>query len=162
MTKIVGALRTGIGILLILMVGLNGVNAFGRFVLKETIVGADEILVFSMIWLVFLGAAVAAWHRKHLSIDLFRPRLPKSWQRALLVTHSLLLAAVCAYIAMQSLDVISQLGRIDQRSMAARIPMTVPHAAIAVGLGLAAVFATVRMLTRPTDRNVDTPRNPTP
>ena len=84
-TAVVGALRTGIGILLILMVALNGANAFGRFILKESIIGADEILVFSMIWLVFLGVAVATWHRKHLSIDLLRPALPHRARRTLLL-----------------------------------------------------------------------------
>ena len=161
MTKIVEALRASIGILLILMVALNGANAFGRFVLQEAIIGADEILVFSMIWLVFLGVAVATWHRRHLSIDLLRPLLPKTAQRALLLMHSLLLAAVCTYIAVQSVSVVSQLGRIDQRSMAAQIPMTLPHAAIAVGLGLAAVFAVIRIFARPANGDVEKPRNPT-
>ncbi len=141
-----GALRLGIGVLLIFMMLLNGANAFGRFVLGRSIVGADEVLIFSMIWLVFLGAAVATWKRRHLSIDLLRPRLARAAQRWFLVLYGLTLALVCLFVAAQSHGVILQLGRIDQRSMAAQIPMTIPHAAVIVGLGLAALFALVQVI----------------
>ncbi len=145
--KVVRGLRVGLGTILILMVLLNGANAFGRFVLNRSIIGADEILVFAMVWLVFLGAAVVTWERRHLSIDLLRPHLPSRAQRWLLATHGIVLAFVCGFVVIQSLSVIEQLGRIGQRSMGAQVPMTIPHAAIAVGLGLAALFALLRLVT---------------
>lgn len=152
-----GGLRLVVGGLLIFMVVLNGANAFGRFVLNQSIIGADEVMIFCMIWLVFLGAAVASWRRKHLSIDLLRPRLPDTVQRWLLILRGLTLAFVCVFVSVQSLSVIEQLGRIGQRSMAAQIPMTIPHTAIAVGLGLAALFAVIQILIVPTD---DDPADP--
>ena len=148
---VAASLRFGVGGLLIFMVALNGANAFGRFVLNQSIIGADEVMVFCMIWLVFLGAAEASWRRKHLSIDLLRPRLPGAVQHWLLVLRGLMLAFVCVFVSVQSLSVIEQLGRIGQRSMAAEIPMTIPHTAIVVGLGLAALFALMQIFIAPTE-----------
>ena len=49
-----------LGLVLLAMVALNVANAAGRHVLQRSILGADEILVFAMAWLVFgLGAALA-------------------------------------------------------------------------------------------------------
>lgn len=139
-------LRVVLGGLLVLMVLLNGANAFGRFVLKQSIIGADEILIFAMAWLVFLGAALVSWEGRHLAIDLIRPSLPPHIRRWLEAVQLLALVFVCVFVGIQSVGVIDQLGRIGLRSMAAQIPMTLPHAAVAVGLALAALFAVLRLV----------------
>ena len=97
--KFVGLLQMVVGTLLIFMVILNAITAFGRFTIGTSITGADEILIFSMIWLVFLGAAIATWRRRHLSIDLLRPRLPSVYRRILGTTHGVLLTLVCVFVA---------------------------------------------------------------
>ncbi|MCG8358254.1 MAG: TRAP transporter small permease subunit, partial [Kiloniellales bacterium] len=53
--------RRLLGLLLIAMVLLNVGNAIGRYVFRRSIDGADEILIFAMAWLVFIGAAVVTW-----------------------------------------------------------------------------------------------------
>ena len=148
-------LRVVLGGLLVLMVMLNGANAFGRFVLKQSINGADEILIFAMAWLVFIGAALVSWEGRHLAIDLIRPSLPRALRRWLEAAHLLAFVFVCLFVVVQSVSVIGQLGNVGLRSMAARIPMTIPHAAIAVGLGLAALFAVLRLVGRRTRQDAD-------
>lgn len=140
-----GRLKLAIGILLVLMVVLNAANAVGRYVFHRSINGADEILVYAMVWLVFLGAAAVTWEARHLRIGFLAAKLPERLQVGLNIIQILTLAGLCLLVCVQSIDVIGQLGKIGQRSMAAEIPMTVPHTAIALGLGLCVLFACLRL-----------------
>ena len=135
------ALRWALGLLLIAMVLLNVANAAGRYLFGRAIAGADELLVFSMVWLVFAGVVLVTAESRHLRLDLgqslFRGRLGAA--RAALI--HLLIAVLCFYVALQSWEIIGRLGQIGQRSMALGIPMVVPHAAIAIGLAVTALVA---------------------
>ena len=63
--KLVGLL---LGLGLIAMVVVNVANAMGRYTGWFSLVGADELLVYGMIWIVMLGAILAARNRDHLSV----------------------------------------------------------------------------------------------
>jgi TRAP-type C4-dicarboxylate transport system permease small subunit len=127
------------------MVGLNVANAAGRHVLGRAILGADEILVFAMAWLVFVGAALVTWDGRHLSVDLIDRALPGPLLRLRAAVELLAVALLAGFVALQSLDVIARLAKVGQVSMAAQIPMTLPHASLAVGFGLAAGLALLRL-----------------
>ncbi|MEM7444991.1 MAG: TRAP transporter small permease subunit [Pseudomonadota bacterium] len=135
------ALRWALGLLLIAMVLLNVANAAGRYLFGRAIAGADELLVFSMVWLVFAGVVLVTAEGRHLRLDLgqslFSGRLGAF--RAALI--NLMIAVLCFYVALQSWEIIGRLGQIGQRSMALGIPMVVPHAAIAIGLAATALVA---------------------
>lgn len=45
----------------IVAVGLNFFNVVGRYVFGITILSADELQIFIMVFMAFLGAAVVAW-----------------------------------------------------------------------------------------------------
>lgn len=149
-------LRWALGLLLIAMVLLNVANAAGRYLFGRAIAGADEVLVFSMVWLVFAGVVLVTADGRHLRLDLaaslFRGRLGHG--RAMVI--DLMIAVLCGYVALQSWEIIGRLAQIGQRSMALGIPMVVPHAAIAIGLaatGLVALIAAAghaRLLVIPT------------
>ena len=140
------ALRWALGLLLIAMVLLNVANAAGRYLFGRAITGADEVLVFSMVWLVFAGVVLVTAEGRHLRLDLaaslFRGRLGHG--RAVLI--DLMIAVLCLYVALQSWEIIGRLAQIGQRSMALGIPMVVPHAAIAIGLAATALVALVAAL----------------
>ncbi len=134
-----------LGLVLLAMVALNVANAAGRHVLQRSILGADEILVFAMAWLVFVGAALVTWERRHLSVDLIDRMLPAPVLRLRAAVELLAVAGLAGFVAAQSLDVIARLAKVGQVSMAAQIPMTLPHASIAVGFGLGAALALLRL-----------------
>lgn len=135
------ALRQILGLLLIAMVVLNVVTVAGRYLLGQTIAGSDELLVFSMVWLVFLGLTVVTADDGHLRFDVGGRRLSARLLAFRSAAIALLLAVLSAYMVMQSAEVLSLLGRINQRSMAADIPMVVPHSALLVGFALTALVA---------------------
>ena len=135
-----------LGLALIAMVALNVANALGRYLFGRAIEGSDELLVFTMIALVFLGAPLVAAEGRHLRFDALAGRLPG---RRLVETVGLAFAALLlGWLAWHSLGAVERLAGLGQRSMALGLPMAIPHAAVTAGLGLSALVALGALLGR--------------
>ena len=136
-----------LGFGLIGMVLVNVANAAGRYSGLYVLVGADELLVYAMIWIVMLGAVLAARDRDHLSINLLPSAMTGRSAAVLQIGLSVLTAAVSAFVAWHSFDFIERIARINAKSMGLGIPMVVPHSAILVGFaGIAAVTAILALV----------------
>ena len=136
--KVVGLFSRALGVILLLMVALNAANAIGRYFFDRAIEGADEVLVYSMIWLVFLGAALVAQKDKHLRFDLLE-RILKAYRARRVLFF------VVTFVVFQSVQVIEKIGKVGQKSMALEIPMVIPHSAVLIGLLLIGGIAGVRV-----------------
>jgi len=108
-------------------VGLNFYNAFMRYVIGSSLVWAEEIMVFTMIFIVMMGAVLVALRDAHLRIDVFAVLAPPAVQKMLRMLSSLLLCLVCGWLAVHSHTVVSLMLRLGQKSVAARLPMWLPH-----------------------------------
>mgnify|MGYP000032373327 CR=1 FL=1 len=139
-TVVIRAVRLCLGIGLIAMVVINVLNAIGRYSGMISLVGADELLVYGMIWIVMLGAILAARNRDHLSINLLPDGLSGTAATVLQLLIDLVTLIVAGFVAWHSAAFIERIAMIGQTSMGLGVPMTVPHAAIFVGFaGIAAV-----------------------
>ncbi|GAB5468565.1 MAG: hypothetical protein Kilf2KO_15950 [Rhodospirillales bacterium] len=135
-----------LGVALLAMVLLNVGNAGGRYLFGRALPGADEILLFAMIWLVFLGGILVTARRRHLRLDLLERLWPGRGQLLQQSLIDLLLAGLCGFLALQSLAVVERLGGIGQTSMAAGLPMAWVHGGLLVGLALTALVALLQGL----------------
>ena len=144
----VRALRALLGLGLVAMVGLNVANAAGRYGGFATLTGADELLVYAMIWIVMVGAILAARGGEHLNIDLLPSALPGTAATLVAVTVDLVTLAVCAFIAFHSWTFIARIAAIGQTSMGLGVPMTWPHAAVLVGFAGIAAAALASLVAR--------------
>lgn len=137
------AMRALAGLVLLAMVAVNVANAVARYSGAFVLVGADELLVFSMVWMVMVGAVVATAERSHLNLDLLPLRLKGRARTLLMIFQDLVMAAACGYAAWQSFAFVTKIGRLGQTSMGLGIPMAIPHAALLVGFAGMAVVALV-------------------
>jgi len=144
MKQIRTVVRAFLGLLLLVMVFLNVANAAGRYIFKKAIPGSDEILVFAMVWLVFVGACLVSLGRGHLNFDMLPQALSRTWRRALHSVTCLAIALLTGFVATQSWAVLNKLALIGQKSMATEIPMVIPHAAVLLGLSLICVISLVQ------------------
>ena len=131
--RVLQALRIFLGLGLITMVLLNVANAAGRYGGLPTLTGADELLVFGMIWIVMIGGILTTRDRSHLAIDLLPPMFGGRGQLILQIGTSVVTAVVSAFIAWHSWTFIDRIGAVGQKSMGLGIPMTVPHFAVLTG-----------------------------
>lgn len=136
-----------LGLVLIGMVVVNVANAAGRYSGLFALVGADELLVYGMIWIVMLGAVLAARDRSHLAINLLPTAVSGRLAATLQIGIGLVTVAVSAFVAWHSFDFVERIAGLDQTSMGLGIPMVLPHSAVLVGFGgIAAVTAMLTIL----------------
>ena len=130
---IASAVRVLLGLLLLGMVALNVANAICRYAFGLVLTGADEVLVFSMIWMVMVGMILATVDRRHIALDFLITRAGPRQRVALTILHHAVLTGACAYAAIYCWAFVARVAAIGQTSMALGVPMAIPHAALFVG-----------------------------
>ena len=141
------------GLIFCAVVLLNFASAALRYAGGRALVGADEVQVYLMVWLIFLGAAVAGARHMHLRMDIFAQKLGTQlgWWRGLL--EAVLSLAICVLMTWVSINFASEMMSMGQHSDGAGIPMWLVHTAPAagfLGLALASGWDLIRLgLNRP-------------
>jgi TRAP-type transport system small permease protein len=130
----------------ILAVLLNFANVVGRYLFGLSLLGSDEVQVFIMVGMTFLGAAVVTRRNLHLRMDVLVGFMPVPVRVLLRIVEQLLLAALAAFVLTQSFFYARQMLRIGRTSDMAGVPMWIPHGTVALGFGLILVIALWRLI----------------
>ncbi len=138
--------RALLGLVLIAMVVLNVANAVGRYAFKWVLIGADEVLVFGMVWMVMIGMVLVVAQRGHIALDLVTERASPHAKTILALVAHAVMALGCGYATVQSFSFVQRITATEQTSMALGIPMLVPHSALIVGFGGTAIIAAAFVL----------------
>lgn len=132
-------------ILIICMVMINFANVVGRKIFGQAIFWSEEVMLFMLIWLVFLGAVAITYNGAHLRMDLFSARLRAPWSYALNAVTAFLFVAASIFLIKQSLQVVNLMILTGQVSNAANIPMVVLHLSVLIGFSAMVVAILVRL-----------------
>lgn len=144
--KITRWMETVLGLVLIASVSLNCVNIAARHFFNATLISADELQIFGMITITFLGVFVVSWRQKHLRMDVLSQALP-GWLRAILkLLEQLIICVLCGLIIVVSWEYVSRMFALGVRSENAEIPMWIPHAIITAGMALAVLVAFAQLI----------------
>ena len=138
----------------ILAVLLNFSNVVGRYLFGISLLGSDEVQVFIMVGMTFLGAVVVTRRNHHLRMDVLVQFMPPRMRGALRIVEQLLLAALACFVLTQSYFYARQMFRIGRTSDMAGVPMWIPHGTVALGFALILIIAawrTVAILRRQPD-----------
>lgn len=127
------------------VVFLNFVSAAMRYTGMPALIGADEVQVYLMVWLIFLGAAIVAWRHHNLRMDVLVEKLNPTinWYRGLV--EAILMLIVCGVMVWISVGFVEQMIEMGQASDGASIPMWIPHGAVLVGFALMTLSASFRI-----------------
>ena len=125
--------RLIIGSLILFGIAINFGNVLGRYLFLSPIVWAEEIMIYSMVWLVFIGAVLVSWDGHHLKMDFFSIMMPSPFKEIMNFAGVACFLLVCIFVLPQTFTVTELMFRLDQRSVVAEIPMVIPHFAILLG-----------------------------
>lgn len=139
--RLMTAIRWALALGFVAAVALNFANVIARYVFNDAMLGADEVQIYIMVALAFLGAAVVSWHGRHLRMDVIARALPRRMQAALRAAEIVLVAVLAGFTAVQSSYYAEQMRALDRMSDNAGIPMWIPHGMVALGFGLIALIA---------------------
>jgi TRAP-type C4-dicarboxylate transport system permease small subunit len=144
------ALHWILGVALLVVVGINVVNATGRYLFGFSMTGTDELMVYTVIWVVMAGAILSLANRDHISVNLLPSYAKGRFRHLLHIIHDLAGLLACAYATYASYGFVTKIARLGTTSMGLGIPMTIPHAALLVGFTGLTITAAI-MLARDLD-----------
>ena len=127
-------------------VALNFINVVGRYGFGSTILSADELQIFIMVFMTFLGAAVVAWRNQHLRMDVVVNALPAPVRRLIRIAELAVTVILAAFVLWNSSYYAKQMFDIGRVSDMAQVPMWIPHGVVAAGFGLMALIAGLRLV----------------
>ena len=136
---------------LITLLSVMVVMAFLQVVLRNLfssgIFWADILLRHLLLWLGFLGAAIATSENRHINIDALRRFLTPRVRSVVEVVTDVFAAAICYLLAKSSWTFV--LGEIaDHRTVFENIPSWYAQIIIPVGFGLLVVHFAIRAVLR--------------
>ena len=143
---LVTGIRVLIAILLLVAVGLNCANIIGRYLLSAPIAWAEEVMLFLLVAVVFLGSSVVSFEGRQIRMDVILHMLPPALRRGFETIADLAVIAVSLALIWFAWPVINMLVEFDQRSQAADFPLFIPQGLIPVGLGLTAILTATRLI----------------
>jgi len=139
------------GYLLVVLLGVMVILAFLQVVLRNFfsagIVWADVLLRHVLLWLGFLGAAIATSENRHINIDALRRFLSPRVRSAVEVLTDLFAALICSLLASASWTFVH--GEMaDKRMVVEGVPSWYGEIIIPVGYCLLVVHFVIRALLK--------------
>jgi TRAP-type C4-dicarboxylate transport system permease small subunit len=125
-------------------ISLNFINVIGRYLAGFTLTGVDEVEIYVLIWIAFLGAATVFWKNEHLRMDVLLNACPVVFRKAVLVVEMGVMLAVALVAAFQSFRYVERMHALGAVSDIAHIPTWIPHSAIFLSFGAMAVMVVLR------------------
>ena len=144
--RIARAIELVLAIAFIFAVLLNFTNVVGRYVFGISLLGSDEVQVFIVVCVTFLGAAVVTRRNQHLRMDVLLQFMPEPLRIALRAAEQLLLIVIAGFVLTQSFYYARQMLRIGRTSDMAGVPMWIPHGAVAAGFALILIVTVWRLI----------------
>ncbi len=136
-------------------VGLNFINVVGRYGFGSSILSADELQIYIMVFMTFLGAAVVAWRGQHLRMDVLVNALPAPVRRVVRIVELAVIVVLASFVLWNSTYYAQQMFNFGRVSDMGRVPMWIPHSAVAAGFGLIAFVACLRLVQALTGHPAD-------
>jgi TRAP-type C4-dicarboxylate transport system permease small subunit len=133
--------------LLFIMVVLAFLQVVLRNLFSSGILWADIVLRHLLLWLGFLGAAIATSENRHINIDAVRRFLSKRMRSAVEVLTDVFAAVICFLLARASWTFVE--GEIaDHRTLFGEIPSWYAQVIIPIGFALLVVHFALRAILR--------------
>jgi C4-dicarboxylate transporter DctQ subunit len=144
--RLVSLVRDLAAIVLLLGLVLNFCNVVGRYFFNAPIEWAEEVMLFMMVAIVFLGASYVSWRGRQIAMDLIILMLPTRLKK-IVVTFVLCFEVVVPLIIVYlGAPVVIQLWNFDQRTEASDIPLAIPQSLVPIGLFLVAIVTIIRII----------------
>lgn len=144
-----------LAIALLTGIALNFVNVLGRYFFSFSLNGADEIEIYILIWIAFLGAAAVTWRGMHLRMDVLINACPAPLRLAAAIFEAIVFVGVAGFVAWQSLQYVERIFALGGVSDIAHIPTWIAHSAIPVSFGLMVLAVLLRTAQRLMDKSFD-------
>jgi len=127
LTKVIGAI---VAFLMVFITAVTFLQVIRRFVFGNVFAWAEELAIYSMIWITFLGAVLCLRYGDHTRIDALINLFPHKVRKWIEAFDLLVCFAFMTLLAFHSVDLLKTTGRF--LSTGARLPMYFVYSCILV------------------------------
>lgn len=113
-------------------------QVFYRYVLNDSLVWAEEIIRYTLVWAIMLGSAVVAARREDIRLDTIPALLGERGGRWLYLVADAMTLVFCGFLFWYGAEFMMRAG--SARASASGLPMAYAYAAMPVGGLLIAIF----------------------
>lgn len=143
--RAVSILETILAIGLIAGICLNFLNVGGRYLASVSIHGSDEVEIYILIAMAFLGAGAVTWRGMHLRMDVLVEAIGGRFRKLVTILELIVTGVVAAFVAYLSYQYAYKVYRLGAVSDMAGIPTWIPHSAVPISLGMMVIFLILRV-----------------
>lgn len=112
------------------------IQVIWRYFLNDPLIWAEELTRYALVWMTFIGAAVALRAGQLACMDLVVTLFPPKVRRWIHAFVSLINCFLLSFLLYYSLNLIVAPGVVAQKSPAMQVPMPYVYLALPIGMGL--------------------------
>lgn len=124
--------------ILLAMVGILMAHIISRYILNKSLTWSEELLKILLVWFGMMSVSVLAVRREHVSIVIFKERMPKRVADILTKITQILTVAVCMVVIYAGMRYVILAGY--RPTPALRLPYGYAYAAIPVSFCFVMIF----------------------
>jgi C4-dicarboxylate transporter, DctQ subunit len=128
-----GLARISIAMLLLAATALVFANVVFRYFFNYALSWGDELVTYSLLWLVFLGSGIAARQGAHISMEVLLTLLPERTRRYNAVFVHAVCGGLSAVVGFLGWRLAMNVRAVEQVGAASGIPMFLVYLAIPAG-----------------------------
>jgi TRAP-type C4-dicarboxylate transport system permease small subunit len=133
-------------ILMALLMGLTFMQVIARYVMRSPFTSTDQLARIVLVWLTFMGAAVAIREGKNIRIDTIEKLLPRQVRSFLEIFFDLVLSFLLIVLTYKGYQVMVVAG--SQEVLGTPFSYAVLCASLTVGSFLMLLYVSVRLCSR--------------
>lgn len=126
-----------------------------RYFLKNPIIWAEELARYGLVWMTFIGAAVALRSGELVCVDLVVSKFPRRWQRGVAFLVTVINTLLIAFLFYYSIQMVNLPGVTGQRSPALHVSMNIVYMGVPLGMGLMLLQSLLQLITSVTGNEVE-------
>jgi TRAP-type C4-dicarboxylate transport system permease small subunit len=146
--SVVAAFEKLLAVALLAAIILNFVNVVTRYIANSTIEGSDEIEIYILIWIAFLGGAFVTWRGLHLQMDVIIKLAGARVRQFVTIAEVIVTLITAAFVGYQSFLYVRRIYNLGAVSDIAQLPTWFAHSAVVISLSLMVVFLVLRVWVR--------------
>jgi len=114
-----------------IMVALVFTNVVTRYLFNNSIIWAEELSQYLMVWIAFLGAGLALREGRHVAVEMLQDKLPQRFRRNVRGVVAILMAAMFLTVAILGFRFAH--FAMEQETPVMNISLAIPYLCVPIG-----------------------------
>lgn len=120
-------------VVLAALVGLTFISVVMRYIFFQPIAWLEEVQLWCMVWLVYLGAGAVYRNGGHIAIEILVDAFPSRLQKAVSVIVNALMVVILLFLMVQGGRLVAQMVKTGRAASYTKVPYAVIYSAVPAG-----------------------------